>query len=38
MFVLAAHPLLVFNTIMALFYMVSQTLPQNNTSTSEVDG
>lgn len=38
MFVLAAHPLLVFNTIIALFYMASQALSQNNTSTSEVDG
>lgn len=37
MFVLAAYPLLVFNTIIALFYVASQTLPQNNT-TSEVDG
>lgn len=32
MFVLAAHPLRVLNTIIALFYMASQTLPQNNTS------
>lgn len=38
MFVLAAYPLLVFNTIIALFYVASQTLPQNNTTTSEVDG
>lgn len=38
MFVLAAYPLLVFNTIVALFYMASQSLPQNNSTTSEVDG
>lgn len=38
MFVSAAYPLLVFNTIVALFYMASQTLHQNNITTSEVDG
>lgn len=36
MFVLAAYPLLVFDTIMALFFMAPRTLPQNNTTTSEV--
>jgi hypothetical protein len=36
-FVLAAYPPLAFNTIIALFYMASQTLPQNNATTSKVD-
>lgn len=36
--VLAAYPPLAVNTIIALFYIAPQTLPQNNATTSEVDG